>query len=419
MKMTYVPFIQGNMKGMKTIYTTRATSRIIDGSYNSIYKGRSMNFDELREYVAGDDIKDVDWNATARSQKVLVRQYIAEKKHNIMLVLDTNRRMLANANETQEKKNVALMAAGTLACMVSANGDYISATYSDKSSIRHFPFKTGLFNVENIMAAYDRDTSMDNDSDLSAALEFISKNIRRKMIMLIVTDMDGMNRLSGRLLKQLKATNDILLICVDDVDIKGKRVYDMAARHYLPDFISEDKKIARNEKIRRQKVAEECAEKMKSVGITYQIIDSTEDMDEKIAELLGRHRQEESILHTYEDAFAQLGFEIDAFGGNEYALRSVPVDLYGCSERELFLAVLDELSQETGNRGSFQVIEEKIASMSCKAAVKGNNRLSFQEAEKLIDELLTLDNPYNCPHGRPTIITMTETDLEKKFKRIV
>lgn len=129
--------------------------------------------------------------------------------------------------------------------------------------------------------------------------------------------------------------------------------------------------------------------------------------------------QEESILHTYEDAFAQLGFEIEAFGGNEYALRSVPVDLYGCSERELFLAVLDELSQETGNRGSFQVIEEKIASMSCKAAVKGNNRLSFQEAEELIDELLTLENPYNCPHGRPTIITMTETDLEKKFKRIV
>lgn len=135
-----------------------------------------------------------------------------------------------------------------------------------------------------------------------------------------------------------------------------------------------------------------------------------------IVSLMG---QEESILHTYEDAFSQLGFEVDAFGGNEYALRSVPADLYGCSERELFLAVLDELSQETGNRGSFRVIEEKIASMSCKAAVKGNNRLSFQEAEELIDELLTLDNPYNCPHGRPTIITMTETDLEKKFKRIV
>ena len=119
-----------------------------------------------------------------------------------------------------------------------------------------------------------------------------------------------------------------------------------------------------------------------------------------------------------EEEFAALGFEVEAFGGSEYALRSVPVDLYGCSEKEMFLEVLDELS-ETGNKKSFQVVEEKIASMSCKAAVKGNNRLSRVEAEELIDELLTLENPYNCPHGRPTIISMTKYEMEKKFKRIV
>ena len=96
----------------------------------------------------------------------------------------------------------------------------------------------------------------------------------------------------------------------------------------------------------------------------------------------------------------------------------MPQDLYGCSERELFLAVLDELDQGV-NRGSYKVIEEKIASMSCKAAVKGNNRLSYAEAQELIDELLTLENPYNCPHGRPTIITMSQYELDKKFKRIV
>lgn len=128
--------------------------------------------------------------------------------------------------------------------------------------------------------------------------------------------------------------------------------------------------------------------------------------------------QEQSVLDRYLDVFSSLGFEIEAFGGNEYAVRSVPVDLYGCSERELFLAVLDELSEGI-TRSSFQVIEEKIASMSCKAAVKGNNRLSRAEAEKLIDELLTLENPYNCPHGRPTIISMSKTEMEKKFKRIV
>jgi DNA mismatch repair protein MutL len=113
-----------------------------------------------------------------------------------------------------------------------------------------------------------------------------------------------------------------------------------------------------------------------------------------------------------------LGFEIENFGGSEYALRSVPVDLYGCEEREMFLAVLDELV-DNGQRGHIRVVEEKIASMSCKAAVKGNNRLSLREAEYLIDELLTLENPYNCPHGRPTIVRLSKNDMEKMFKRIV
>lgn len=128
--------------------------------------------------------------------------------------------------------------------------------------------------------------------------------------------------------------------------------------------------------------------------------------------------QEEAVVKEYMDSFLSLGFEVEAFGGMEYALRSVPVDLYGCGEREMFLEVLDELS-EGKNYGNIRVIEEKIASMSCKAAVKGNNRLSFAEAEKLIDELLTLENPYNCPHGRPTIVTISKTEMEKKFKRIV
>jgi len=128
--------------------------------------------------------------------------------------------------------------------------------------------------------------------------------------------------------------------------------------------------------------------------------------------------QEESVWKEHAEVFSSLGFEVESFGGKEYALRSVPVDLYGCGEREMFLEVLDELSDNVAGKG-IRVIEEKIASMSCKAAVKGNNRLSFLEAETLIDELLTLENPYNCPHGRPTIVRLSKTDMEKMFKRIV
>ena len=128
--------------------------------------------------------------------------------------------------------------------------------------------------------------------------------------------------------------------------------------------------------------------------------------------------QEEAILKEYLDIFHSLGFEIESFGGSEYALRSVPVDLYGCGEREMFLDVLEELCSGS-SRKSPRVVEEKIASMACKAAVKGNRRISLAEAEKLIDELLTLDHPYNCPHGRPVIITMSKAEMEKKFKRII
>ena len=126
--------------------------------------------------------------------------------------------------------------------------------------------------------------------------------------------------------------------------------------------------------------------------------------------------QEEAVLKQYQETFSEMGFEVEAFGGNEYALRSVPVDLFGCNEKQMFLETLDELAV-MGIRGNLTVVEEKIASMSCKAAVKGNQSINRAEAEKLIDELLTLENPYNCPHGRPTIISMSKYEMEKRFKR--
>ncbi len=128
--------------------------------------------------------------------------------------------------------------------------------------------------------------------------------------------------------------------------------------------------------------------------------------------------QEEMTLKEHLGVFESLGFEVDTFGGSEYALRGVPMDLYGCGEQEMFLEVLDQLG-DGGDFGGIRVVEEKIASMSCKAAVKGNNPLSAAEAEALIRELLTLDNPYNCPHGRPTVVSMSRSEMDRKFKRIV
>ena len=134
--------------------------------------------------------------------------------------------------------------------------------------------------------------------------------------------------------------------------------------------------------------------------------------------ILNLSAMEAHTLHEYGDYFARMGFEIEDFGGNAVAVRAVPCDLYGHYEKDFLQGILDELEEEPP-RGTPAIIAEKLASMACKSAVKGNMRISTKEMEALLDQLLSLENPYHCPHGRPTIITMSKYELEKKFKRIV
>ena len=135
-------------------------------------------------------------------------------------------------------------------------------------------------------------------------------------------------------------------------------------------------------------------------------------------EIITLDSREQALLKTYSEAFSGLGFEIEEFGGNEFAVRAVPYALGALDFHELFRSLLDEL--ETG--GGYEMLEiyvRRVATEACKAAVKGGERISSQEAEKLLDDMMNCEDPYHCPHGRPTIISFTRSDLEKRFKRIV
>ncbi|MDE7318455.1 MAG: DNA mismatch repair endonuclease MutL, partial [Lachnospiraceae bacterium] len=134
--------------------------------------------------------------------------------------------------------------------------------------------------------------------------------------------------------------------------------------------------------------------------------------------VLNLSMQEEQLFMKYRQSFADMGFEIEEFGDRAYAVRAVPSNLPGIARHEILMDLLDSLSEISSNISS-ETLLDKMASMSCRAAVKGNHQMTAMEAKALIDELLTLENPYNCPHGRPTIISMTKYELEKKFKRIV
>ena len=134
--------------------------------------------------------------------------------------------------------------------------------------------------------------------------------------------------------------------------------------------------------------------------------------------ILSLDAKEQEALERFREPIEKLGYEVEHFGGKEYMINAIPGNLFNLDMKDLFIEMLDDFSNMSG-RETPELILEKVASMSCKAAVKGNNRLSMPEIQSLIDELLTLDNPYNCPHGRPTIISMTKYELEKKFKRII
>ena len=129
-------------------------------------------------------------------------------------------------------------------------------------------------------------------------------------------------------------------------------------------------------------------------------------------------RQEE-LLNAYREQFAQLGYDIEAFGERTVALSAVPSNLFSISGESLFTEILDQAQEEIDSRMTPEIIREKIASLSCKAAVKGHTTMDARQMDALLRRLFELDNPYHCPHGRPTMIAMTRAELDKKFKRIV
>ena len=134
--------------------------------------------------------------------------------------------------------------------------------------------------------------------------------------------------------------------------------------------------------------------------------------------ILTLNMNEEVLLKDHMKYFSDMGFEIEPFGGREYAVRGVPANLLSIAKKDLLIEMIDGLSDDASTYNP-DIIYERVATMSCKAAVKGGSRLSTAEANELIDQLLNLENPYACPHGRPTIISMSRYELEKKFKRIV
>ncbi len=285
MKLNYINKIKANI----SIFSNKKTSNILDGTYKSVYKGKSMNFENLREYVINDDIKDIDWKSSARSGSLYIKQFIAEKKHNIMLVMDAGKKMNADTDLHKNKKEVALFTAGTIGYLAAKNNDYFGMIYAGNEKVEYKPFKYNLYNLEQYLCEYDKNVTT-RDVNINDLLEYINKNIQKKMIIFVITDISGINNIKVNTLKKLNQRHNVLVININDNLMTGKDVYDIIENEYVPDFLLNDNKLQELEIQLKKEILDKNKRKLKRNRVSSTSISSTKEINHKIIKLLEEHK---------------------------------------------------------------------------------------------------------------------------------
>lgn len=284
--MNYITKIRAKI----SIHARKKTSNLFDGSYRSIYTGNGFDFENLREYIPGDSIRDIDWKASSRSRSLLVKRYVAEKEHNIMIVFDTGKKMLADTKELQSKKEIALYVGGIIGYLSAKNGDNVGAIYNKNGMVQYHRADDGLYNIERILTNYDKEDFSLCNCELEKSLDFIIKNIKRRMILFVITDASGIRSVEEDMLKKLTYRHDVLFISISDADVTSGLAYNMDKDVYIPAFIANNKQLMKIEQETKKRITEENERKLIRHQIVSTQIDNEDEIVDKVIELLERHK---------------------------------------------------------------------------------------------------------------------------------
>ena len=280
------------IKASIQLYTHKKTSNILDGEFSSIYRGRSFDFDDLREYVYGDSVRDIDWKSSSKTGRVLIRRYIADKKHNILFVGDAGGKFKGDTDAGESKSAIALNVLGTISYLVNDHGDdYALLTSTDQGYDFSF-FKSGKQHLENLLIRYEKCLNNEESKPLGETLDYIAENIHRKMIIFIITDMDGIASLNDNLLKKLTVMNDVMIINIEDAFLTGDHLYDLSTKNYEKDYMLHDRKLHAaevNDRNIRRANAEELFKKHRISAVS---VSRENDVVDKVVELFERHKNE-------------------------------------------------------------------------------------------------------------------------------
>ena len=280
------------IKASISLYTRKKTSNILDGEFGSIYRGRSFDFDDLREYVYGDSVKDIDWKSSSKTGRVLIRRYIAEKKHNILFIGDSGIKMKGDTDAGESKEKIALTTMGTISYLVNNHGDDYALLTSTDQGYDFSYFKSGNVHLENLLMRYEKCLEHEESKPLGEILEYVAENIRRKMIIFLITDMAGESSLDDKLLRKLTVRNDVLVVSIEDAYLTGDKLYDLDQKNYERDFMLHDKKLHAAELEERMKRKKRNQELYKKHMISSVTVSREDEIVDKIVELFDKHKNE-------------------------------------------------------------------------------------------------------------------------------
>jgi uncharacterized protein (DUF58 family) len=234
------------VKTKLSIHAHRKVRGLIEGEYRSVFHGRSMDFDDLRPYVPGDEFKDIDWKATARHGSPLIKRYIASRKHTLMLVVDTGRDMAALAESGESKRDLAILAAGTAGYIAIRHGDQVGLVTGTAEATHYMPPELTESHLERMLQRIHSSTSLSSGpSDLSRQLDYIERTFRRRMIVMVIADDRQLSPDEQRLVRRLSVQHEILWLMIGDADLMredwaDRSMYDVADSAALPEFVRDD-----------------------------------------------------------------------------------------------------------------------------------------------------------------------------------
>lgn len=291
-----MPSLLKKVRTKLSIETHQKVRSLLEGQYGSVFKGRSMDFEDLREYIIGDDIKDIDWKATARSGQTLIRRYIAIRKHNILFVVDTGRNMAAASADGNKKSDVIIFISGVLGSIAQKHGDLVAMVAGNNESSSYFPLKSSDAHLERLLQHIDNSTGLNSpDSNIARQLEYVAKSIRRRMMLVIIADESPFTAEHEQLVRRLRVQHEILWITVADADIQSPALnsaslLEVKNNLVLPSFVTHNKKILdefESETIKRQN---EVAVALKRLSITNQVIRGETDTVKSLIALLEKQK---------------------------------------------------------------------------------------------------------------------------------